>query len=265
MPGLVDSVQAKHRVASVLASGSMRVVCQPIVALDSGGLVGVEALARFPSPPEQPPDRWFAEAHAAGIGVDLEVEAVRSALSLLDHLPADTYLAVNVGPEAVRRIDDLALLRSVGRRVVVELTEHLEVDDYDGLCSSMSRLREAGARIAIDDTGSGISTFAHILRLAPDVIKLDQVLTTGIDADPVRRALAGALITFASETGAAVIAEGIETAAELDTVRSLGIPYGQGYLLGRPGPVEALPILHGSPQETTCQFGRFRPGSCPAP
>lgn len=240
MPGLVASVETSDRVASVIATGSMRTACQPIVAFDSGRVVGVEALARFPSPPEQPPDRWFAEAHAAGIGVDLEIDAVRSALKLLDHLPEDMYLAINAGPDAVRRIDDLGLLNGVGQRLVVELTEHIEVDDYDALCSSIDRLREIGARIAIDDTGSGISTFAHILRLAPDVIKLDRVLTMGIDTDPVRRALAGALMTFAAETGATVIAEGIETAAELDTVQRLDIRYGQGFYLGRPGSIETL-------------------------
>jgi len=101
-------------------------------------------------------------------------------------------------------------------------------------------LRQHGVRLAVDDTGSGFSSFAHIVKLAPDIIKLDIDLVSGIDLDPVRRSLATAVVAFAAETGAKVTAEGIESAAELACVKSLGIHYGQGYFLGRPGPLEAL-------------------------
>jgi len=101
-------------------------------------------------------------------------------------------------------------------------------------------IRATGARLAIDDTGAGYASFAHILKLAPDLIKLDRILTTGVDVDPARQALAGALVNFASATGAKVIAEGIETAGELAVIRQLGIGYGQGHLLGLPGPVKDL-------------------------
>jgi EAL domain-containing protein (putative c-di-GMP-specific phosphodiesterase class I) len=151
-------------------------------------------------------------------------------------------LAINVGPETIAVPELPAMLAAASAdRVVLELTEQLEVDDYPQLGNALRNIRELGVRLAIDDTGAGVASLAHILKLAPDIIKLDRTLTGRIDRDPVRRALAGALVTFAAETGAAVIAEGIETTDELDTVRSLGILHGQGYLLGRPGPVDALP------------------------
>jgi EAL domain-containing protein (putative c-di-GMP-specific phosphodiesterase class I) len=157
-------------------------------------------------------------------------------------MPDDAYLAINAGPQTVRHLAASGLLDEVDlSRIVIELTEHFEVDDYPALSGELFELRRRGARVAIDDTGTGFSTFAHILRLAPDIIKLDRILTVGIDIDPIRRALAGALTTFAGETGAIVVAEGIETEAELTTVRNLGIQFGQGYHLGRPGPVESVP------------------------
>ncbi|HUZ29382.1 MAG TPA: EAL domain-containing protein, partial [Solirubrobacteraceae bacterium] len=89
-------------------------------------------------------------------------------------------------------------------------------------------------RVAIDDTGSGYSSLQHLLRLRPEVVKLDTALTRGVDTDPVRRALAAALVSFTSEIGALLIAEGIETAGELAVMRQLGVPLGQGFHLARP-------------------------------
>jgi EAL domain-containing protein (putative c-di-GMP-specific phosphodiesterase class I) len=122
---------------------------------------------------------------------------------------------------------------------VVELTEHSRVEDYDALLGALDALREGGVRIAVDDAGAGYAGLQHILRLHPEILKLDTALTPGIDNDPVRRALAASLLTFADEIGAVIVAEGIETPQELDTLRSLGIPWGQGYHLARPG---ALPL-----------------------
>jgi EAL domain-containing protein (putative c-di-GMP-specific phosphodiesterase class I) len=136
----------------------------------------------------------------------------------------------------------LHLLRtSESRRIVMELTEQVKVDDYPRLSSALTELRLMGVRLAIDDTGAGFASLAHILKLGPDIIKLDRELTCGIDHDPVRRALAAALVTFAAHTGADIIAEGIETAAELEVLQGLGIRYGQGYFLGRPTSVDSIP------------------------
>lgn len=123
--------------------------------------------------------------------------------------------------------------------IVLEITEHSTVQDYDKLEYTLRPLRARGMRLAVDDAGAGHSSFRHILRLQPEYIKLDISLTRNIDADPARRALAAALIGFASETGSELIAEGVETEAELATLRALGIHKAQGYLLGRPGTFEA--------------------------
>jgi len=150
-------------------------------------------------------------------------------------------LAVNVSPLLLAAGAVSTLLQSVPpERVVVELTEHIAIQDYCALSQMVEQLRANGARLAVDDTGAGISSLAHILSLRPDIIKLDRFLVSGVDTDPARRALAVALVGFASEIGAGVVAEGIETEGELNTLRALGIVLGQGFFLGRPCPVSTL-------------------------
>ena len=246
MPGITGNVDTRRRIERVLAGSELSIVCQPIIDLVADELVGAEALSRFPGPPNQPPDIWFAEAHDVGLGVELELAAVRMALEVLDQLPEQCYLACNVGPAAIASSEISTLLEDVDPgRIVLELTEHVPVNDYPRLRDILLDLRSRGVRLAIDDTGAGFASLAHILKLAPDIIKLDRDLTSGIDIDPVRRALAEALVSFSSDMGSRVVAEGIETSDELETLRSRGIHYGQGYLLGRPGPVEALSAAGG--------------------
>jgi len=121
-----------------------------------------------------------------------------------------------------------------GHRLVLEITEHATVEDYDALRAALRPLRGRGVSVAIDDAGAGYSSLRHILALEPDLIKLDMSLTRNICLDPARKALAAALISFARETGSRIIAEGVETAAELATLQSLGVEKAQGYFLGRP-------------------------------
>ena len=243
-PGMAEGVVARQRIEKAIRRGSVRMVVQPIVNIRTGQVVGVEALARFPKFPYRTPDLWFAEARAVGLGVELELLAIRSALSLLDRLPGQTYLAVNAGPPTIcdERLSSL-LVATHPDRIVLELTEHTVVGDYATLLSSLTRLRRAGVRLAVDDTGAGISSLAHVLRLAPDVVKLDRALTMGIDQDPARRSLGAALVSFASDIQAKVVAEGVETPSELDTLRRLGITLVQGYYLARPAPVQLLRCL----------------------
>jgi EAL domain-containing protein (putative c-di-GMP-specific phosphodiesterase class I) len=240
-PGTVDDRDARHRVEAVLAGSGLLMHFQPIVDLKTNRLAGCEALARFAGQPVRTPDRWFAEAERVGLGPELQLAAVRMALAQLPRLPPQAYMAINVGPDVAGAPELLRLLHAVdSQRVVVELTEHLRVEDYRSLVRAVRSIRATGARLAIDDTGAGYATFSSILNLAPDLIKLDRILTTSIDVDPARQALAGALVSFAAATRAKVIAEGIETVGELDAIRQLGIGYGQGYLLGRPGPPARL-------------------------
>jgi len=249
-PHATDQLAARQRIERALEPGAFSVVFQPVVDLEGGQIHGVEALARFHEQPVRTPDAWFSEAHAVGLGVELELAAVELALMHQPRLPEDWVLAVNAGPRAITSPELIRLLESAdARRVVVELTEHVEVSDYPRLVRAISDVRETGARLAIDDTGAGVSSLAHILKLSPEFIKLDRALTTGIDRDPVRRALAGSLVTFAADTGPLIVAEGIETAGELSVLRNLGIRYGQGFYLGRPAPlptssVQALARSH---------------------
>lgn len=240
-PGVVAEAAARERVQRVLDGSGFQMRCQPIVELDGARLSGAEALARFPRARESA-EQWFADADRVGLGVALQLAAVRAALTLVDALPTGVYLTINVGPDAIAAPALAQLLARVDpRRLVLEITEHLRIDDYPGLHARLSTLRSRGTRLAVDDTGAGFSSFGHIVNLSPDLIKLDRQFTHGIDGDPVRRALARAFVGFAAETGAEVVAEGIETAAELETMRDLGVHYGQGYFIGRPVPVHALP------------------------
>jgi EAL domain-containing protein (putative c-di-GMP-specific phosphodiesterase class I)/CheY-like chemotaxis protein len=229
------------RLEQVLASRRLRIVYQPIVDLASRKLHGVEALARFPGDPTRGPDRWFADAQAVGLQADLELLAVRSAVEAVEYLPQDGYVALNVSPHTACDTALQALvLGSDPTRTVVEITEHAPIADYDEFSRAIEPLRAAGVRLAVDDAGAGFASLRHILLLAPDVIKLDLSLTQGVDTDRNRRALARALISFSSDIGATIVAEGIETASELAALRELGVKLGQGYLLGRPVPLDEV-------------------------
>ena len=114
----------------------------------------------------------------------------------------------------------------------MELTEEAKVDDYPRLSSAISQLRSMGVRLAIDDTGAGFASLAHILKLVPDFIKLDRELTSGIDRDPVRIALASALVSFAAGLGAEIVAEGIETASEPQCCGAWAFVTGRGISSG---------------------------------
>jgi PAS domain S-box-containing protein len=227
-----------QRVRAVLAQRTLTTVLQPIFSLQNGRVIGVEALSRFPARPRQGPDRWFADAHEVGLGVPLEVLAVQTALALAVTLSPDSYIAVNVSPAT---LTSPALQQALtagpipASRIVLELTEHVFVDDYDELSRAMTKLRAHGLRLAIDDAGAGFASFRHILRLQPDIIKIDQAITREINTQPAHRALTAAMVMFALEVGSTtIIAEGVETADELRTIASLGIDAAQGYFLGRP-------------------------------
>lgn len=234
------------RIRDLLDSGELPMVFQPIANLQTGDVVGVEALSRFPGSRDLSPDKWFNEAASVGLGVQLETLAVRQAVRVLEDLPAGVYLSVNVSPALAMSAELTLALEGVPLdRVVLEITEHSQVLDYDRLNLALVALRARGARLAIDDAGSGFSSLRHILRLSPDIIKLDISLTQGIDNDSVLRALGFSLASFASAIDAAVIAEGVETERELHALRFLQVSYGQGFFLRRPGPMPMPARLEG--------------------
>lgn len=227
--------EIQTRLRTVLDRQLFNIVYQPIIKLDPKELVGYEALARFTVEPIRSPDQWFCEAAEVGLQEELELAVLRKASQAVELLPANVYLSLNVSPDTILK-DSLALaLEGLPfERIMLEVTEHASISDYELIAMKLAPLRQRGLRLAVDDAGAGFASFRHILKLKPDVIKLDFSLIHNIDTDRDRRALAAALIRFAEETGSKVVAEGVETEAELQTLRELNVNKVQGHLLGRP-------------------------------
>ncbi len=225
------------RLQRLISGEGLDVALQPIVDLASGEVVGAEALARFTDASGKPipTESCFLDAHALDLGIELELAAVRLALDAHDRLPEGLYLALNCSPGLLAGDELTRMLIAHDRRpLVVELTEHQQVEDYFALVRSLDELRRHDIRVAIDDVGSGFSSFRHVTRVNPEILKLDRSLVCGIDDDPVRQSLASAIVSFAADVGAVVVSEGIETDAELSCLRGLAVGLGQGFFLGRP-------------------------------
>jgi EAL domain-containing protein (putative c-di-GMP-specific phosphodiesterase class I) len=231
--------EKEDRIRTVIEREQMTIVYQPIWKLGNSRPVGFECLARFAAEPRRSPDKWFTEAAEAGLGTALELAAIRKGLSALASLPADIYIAVNISPETILSGDLPDALKGVpAEQIVLEITEHAHIEDYERLLRALHPLRVRGVRLAVDDAGAGYSGLQHILQIHPDFIKLDMALTRNINLDPARKALAAALVAFARDTGSRIIAEGVETESELNALRRIGIEKAQGYFLGRPMPFD---------------------------
>ncbi len=231
--------QKRERIGAVIDLEQFSIVYQPIWDMRSRQAVGFECLTRFSGVPSRPPNEWFDEAAEVGLGKELELAAIRAAVGALASVPGHLHLAINASVETVMRREFADLLTALPLgQVVIEITEHTDVANYEDLVRALQPLRQRGIRLAIDDAGAGYSSLRHILHLRPDYIKLDMDLIRHIDIDPARRALASALIGFARDTDSIIIAEGVETASEFATLQALGVEQVQGYFLGRPMPLE---------------------------
>ncbi len=223
----------------LIDAGGPDVVLQPIVALASGVREGVEALSRFPRDWGKAPDVVFAEAASIGVGTQLELLALRRAASLLPHISG--YMAINVSPLTL--LDErchVALAELPTEQIVLELSEHDPVEDYDLLRETLAPLRHEGIRLAIDDVGAGFSSLRHILMTSPDVIKLDRSIVAGVADDHVLRTLVHSLVDFGHGAGATVVAEGVETRDDALELREVGVDFAQGWYFARPGTPEQL-------------------------
>jgi diguanylate cyclase (GGDEF)-like protein/PAS domain S-box-containing protein len=208
---------------------------QPIIDLRSGEVAGYEALARFPLDTEgRPPNVWFAQAHRCGLGAQLEARAVEAALARRAEAPAG-YLSVNLSPAALRAEELRRGLPADLDGVVVEITEHEMVADGERLRLTLDELRSRGARVAVDDAGAGYAGLRQLMILRPDLIKLDRGLIEDVAADEAKQALVECFVRFAERTDAAVCAEGVESLDDLLVLARLGVAYGQGYVIARPG------------------------------
>jgi len=231
--------EISDRLDPLIAAGGPVVVLQPIVDLATGTRVGAEALSRFPAEWGMAPDVVFAQAHSVDRGHLLELLALERAAEHLDVV--DGYVAMNVSPATLLTPECGELLSRLPlERVLLELSEHDQVEDYATLNATLAPYRAAGLRLAIDDVGAGFSSLRHIVVTAPDVIKIDRSIVAGLDSDPVLETLIRSLVEFGHGCSVRVVAEGVETAEEAAVLRGLGVDYGQGWHYGRPGPAEAL-------------------------
>jgi diguanylate cyclase (GGDEF)-like protein len=234
LAGQLSGDGQRAEIEALLAKeGSIVPVFQPVLELATGRVAGYEALARMPEGPFRPPDQWFNQAHRSGLGPALEAAALRAALRAHGR-PERTFLALNVSPGALLSPEVRAALPADLEGVVIELTEHELFSTDSALDRELQVLRARGARIALDDAGNGYAGLQQIIRIAPDILKLDRSLVDGVHDDPHRFALLEALISFASTTRAAICAEGVETLEDLAVLASMDVTYAQGWALARP-------------------------------
>lgn len=225
------------RIEAVLKGRMLLTAFQPIYELSTGSVVGVEAFTRFVTDGSDTAGYWFAEAAEARLGSELEFAALESALAAAERLPTNLYVALKLSPATC--LDPvlpglLAESLLAPDRMVLELTEALTAEQAAALVAALAPLRQRGVRLAIDHAGSYFDSIRHIRQLQADIIKLDRNLIAGIDTDTLRHAFGEAMVGFAEQLGAALIAAGIETNEELAAVAALGVTAVQGYFLGRP-------------------------------
>lgn len=238
---LRDEQEATKAVQRLMAADACRTVFQPLKDLWEDSVVGYEALSRFDQQQVRNPEQLFNLAWSRGLGSELELHAVRTAVRSIPLLPGDAYVALNVSPQTIVEGGLREALEGAQMdHLVLEITEHAPVQDYDELARCLKPFRDEGMFLAIDDAGAGYASLRHILRLDPDAVKIDASLTRNIDEDPRLLALAAALISFCSGIGATVVAEGIETEREEAALRELGIRYAQGFHIGPPASAESL-------------------------
>ena len=244
-----DKTSRRRRIEDIITNEAIDPVYQPICRIADGRLLGFEALSRFRPEPKQPPDVWFAEADAVGLGEELEFLALRRAMTALPHMHPAAKLTLNLSPPRVLSPLFAATFRDAPLdRIVIELTEHTAIECYDSTRAALAPARERGLRLAIDDVGAGHATFRHVLDLAPEFIKLDRSLICRIEGDSARRALAEAITAYSRRMGCEVVAEGVTTLAEYAVLRDIGVTRAQGFMIGHPMPADrALGLSYGDP------------------
>ncbi len=227
--------RSRERIEAIIEQSAFHPVFQPIVDLASLVVIGYEALTRFDD--GTPPDAQFGAAAAVGLGLELEVAALRASLSAAAALPALSWLNVNVSPAVILAGEPLrSIVAGYPGQLVLEVTEHEVITDYVAFREAVAAFGP-DVQIAVDDAGAGFASLRHIVELHPHIVKIDRTLVAGINGDPARQALLAGLCHFAGKQGCSLVAEGIETEEELATLVALDVRSGQGYLLGRPMPV----------------------------
>jgi EAL domain-containing protein (putative c-di-GMP-specific phosphodiesterase class I) len=230
--------ELRKEISSVLDQNKIDIHYQPIFNLNSNRITGYECLARFKTIPYRTPDIWFKEASQVNLGEQLEIKAIKNAIRGIDAFSEDTYIAINISPVFVLNGAVARVLEGVDlRRIVLEITEHAPISNYLDFRNALKPLRKLGMRLAVDDVGSGYSSFQHVVELEADIIKLDISLTQNINSSPRKYLLAKALCAFSKAINGGIVAEGVETLEELEALRELGVDAVQGYFIGHPMPI----------------------------
>lgn len=211
-------------------------VYQPIVDIARGVVAGYETLARFPGPAGITPDVWLSTARRRGVDTNIELRILMQAIEARLQAPRACFLTVNVGPTVMLAPEWMELMDLVSslEGLVIEVTEHAAIDDYDKVRKALDRARTKGALVAVDDAGSGYASLSHIMALRPEFVKVDRAFAVECDRDPARVAVIELMNNFAARINASVIVEGIERHEELESIAALDVPLGQGFLFGRP-------------------------------
>lgn len=232
---IVGRRRRRDRLMRAIEDRDFAIALQPVVDVNTGQLLGAEALSRFTGGLGTP-DVVFREADDLGIGPRLEAAAFQASRNLARLLPDTAYLAMNLSPAALLDPSMTAPLADVEdpSKCVLELTEHVSVDGYRPLLETLAPLRARGFRVAVDDVGAGYASFHHVLELTPDIIKIDRSLIAGSSRDGARRRIITSIVLLALDLGASVVAEGVEEHDDLRAVTDLGVDAVQGYLLERP-------------------------------
>ena len=236
--GSEENRQRQEVILDILERDELLLHAQPICALADRSVKGFELLARLSTDLDLSPAQLFIDADRLGLSSAIGLRVVEKSKEALEVLPANAYVSINVTPAFLLQCDISGIYTpEEAKRIVLELTEHEEIADYDLLTARLKPLRDSGMRLAIDDAGAGYASMRHILLLSPDMLKLDMSLIRDIDQDRDKQSLVAALRGFAEVQGYKVVAEGIETESELAELKTLSIGYGQGYLLSRPQPL----------------------------
>jgi len=240
--GVLDTIAGLDSPADG-ADGGLTAHFQPIVSLQRREFYGYEGLIRGPvGTALRNPAQLFAHARARGVEIALEIAAARKVVSSFARLGLPGMLAVNFSGPCIERLAEHPA-RALGfllestvapSRVVIELTEHERVADPTRLMQRLASVRALGIGLALDDFGDGHSSLRLWAELAPEFVKIDKYFVAGLHADPARFQCVKALQQLGSVFGTRLIAEGIESEADLRVLRDLGIEFGQGYLLGMP-------------------------------
>lgn len=227
----------RKRIQIILRDKLLLTAFQPINELPDGNVIGVEALTRFVGNDGAGADVWFSEASAVGLGTDLEIAALHCALKAAREVPRELFVAFNLTPATcsdLRVREILGAAHLAPDRIVVEVTGSLGTLEGLSWSGALGPLRRRGLRLAVSASAASFVSLEQLTQLRPDIIKLDRNLIERIQDFEGQRTRAASIVELARRVGATVVAEGIETRAELTAVTALDVTAGQGYLLGRP-------------------------------